>query len=648
MKTISLPATMTTIPADCFNNCDKITSISIPDSYTTIGAQAFYEMDGLKRVTFGKRVKTVGKGVFTRCTSLTQVYLNPGLNNISEEAFIGCTSLKDVNIPEGVTVIEQKAFEDVDIEAVRLPNTLVRIEDQAFHDCKSLSSITIPEHVKYIGKQAFAVCKALRDVYVMGTTTIPQIWPASYNEKSDTEKEVDGTFDNGSLVNYWESETAESHNGGVISPADYGRACVLHFPKGYEDKYLNDEVKNYTYTDKDGKKWPKSSGFDAGEDVAERRDNAHYVIVDNRGELEEDGYSPKAAIEGGWKQFMLTSTYNAQRDDDFWPIPGIHDDSWYTMCFPFDLTKNQLIRAFGSGFELAYFCGITKDEDGNVTLQFNHSNSDMSKDNSRDASGNVVWAKAGVPYMIHPNSGVQPGGVTEMRFTLVKPDYSVVPKGMTGYDYDDEGFEEIKDNGSYNAYEHSYTFIGSYGRACAKNEYFYDVYGDYNTDNSKVATVKQYVPGQDGMPENPAQMFVAQPIPESYYFLALPKNAKNPKFFREARTDEELETYDNKSEDKVCTKGLWKPFTAVVRCNEKNTETSAAKKMLNIEFGEFEKQGIITGIDITNTDTHLKEHIDLTNKVYNLSGQMVSDDASRLNELPAGIYIVNGKKYVVK
>lgn len=37
-----------------------------------------------------------------------------------------------------------------------------------------------------------------------------------------------------------------------------------------------------------------------------------------------------------------------------------------------------------------------------------------------------------------------------------------------------------------------------------------------------------------------------------------------------------------------------------------------------------------------------------TGAVYNLNGQMVSDNSKDLNNLPAGIYIVNGKKYVVK
>ena len=35
-------------------------------------------------------------------------------------------------------------------------------------------------------------------------------------------------------------------------------------------------------------------------------------------------------------------------------------------------------------------------------------------------------------------------------------------------------------------------------------------------------------------------------------------------------------------------------------------------------------------------------------KVYNTNGIVVLDGVEKLNSLPAGVYIVNGKKYVVK
>lgn len=62
--------------------------------------------------------------------------------------------------------------------------------------------------------------------------------------------------------------------------------------------------------------------------------------------------------------------------------------------------------------------------------------------------------------------------------------------------------------------------------------------------------------------------------------------------------------------------------------------------------------------DIENNETTYIENVEivddgtlrqrLSGKVYNLQGQLVSDDASQLDSLPKGIYIVNGKKVSVK
>lgn len=58
----------------------------------------------------------------------------------------------------------------------------------------------------------------------------------------------------------------------------------------------------------------------------------------------------------------------------------------------------------------------------------------------------------------------------------------------------------------------------------------------------------------------------------------------------------------------------------------------------------YEKKGT-TGIEDIFSDTDFKD-----NRVYNLQGVMVKviTDISEINSLPAGLYIVNGKKYMVK
>ena len=56
-------------------------------------------------------------------------------------------------------------------------------------------------------------------------------------------------------------------------------------------------------------------------------------------------------------------------------------------------------------------------------------------------------------------------------------------------------------------------------------------------------------------------------------------------------------------------------------------------------------EGETTGIEdlIINADGEL---IPANCRVYNINGQLVSEDANTFQSLPSGIYIINGKKYI--
>ena len=53
---------------------------------------------------------------------------------------------------------------------------------------------------------------------------------------------------------------------------------------------------------------------------------------------------------------------------------------------------------------------------------------------------------------------------------------------------------------------------------------------------------------------------------------------------------------------------------------------------------------MISAINDMDNDTPMRRD----GKVYNINGQIVKADASSLSDLPKGIYIINGKKYIAK
>lgn len=71
---------------------------------------------------------------------------------------------------------------------------------------------------------------------------------------------------------------------------------------------------------------------------------------------------------------------------------------------------------------------------------------------------------------------------------------------------------------------------------------------------------------------------------------------------------------------------------------------SAPAKALSIFVDDEDVTGVVTGIE----GVVAAERISVKTPVYNLQGQKVAENDSQLNTLPAGVYIVNNKKVLVK
>ena len=77
------------------------------------------------------------------------------------------------------------------------------------------------------------------------------------------------------------------------------------------------------------------------------------------------------------------------------------------------------------------------------------------------------------------------------------------------------------------------------------------------------------------------------------------------------------------------------------------TQTGAKPIMLQVVSSSNVdgNNGETTGIEdlIIDADGQL---MPTNGKVYNINGQLVSEDANSFLSLPSGIYIINGKKYI--
>ena len=125
----------------------------------SIPANCFQGLTSLNKLTFGPNVNRIGNDAFNACTGLEELDLG-GVKVIGSNAFAKCSGLTEVTIPGTVTSIETKAFTDCDaIEKITFDELL----DE---DGNSLVNMTIATEV-------FTQADHIWNVYVntLGTIT---------------------------------------------------------------------------------------------------------------------------------------------------------------------------------------------------------------------------------------------------------------------------------------------------------------------------------------------------------------------------------------------------------------------------------------------------------------------------------------------
>ena len=192
---------VTTIGDHAFEYCTGLTSIEIPASVTSIGESTFYSCNGLTSVTFatGSQLTSIGYYAFEDCAGLTSITIPASVTSIGKGAFNYCNNLatmtvaagnpeydsrnscnaiiekstntliagcKNTIIPDDVTSIGDGAFKGSGLTTITIPANVTSIGNSAFEDCAGLTSITIPASVASIGYGAFSYCSNLATMIV--------------------------------------------------------------------------------------------------------------------------------------------------------------------------------------------------------------------------------------------------------------------------------------------------------------------------------------------------------------------------------------------------------------------------------------------------------------------------------------------------
>lgn len=157
---------------ETFSECVNILRITLPDSIIVIGESTFKGCQNLKAITLPKKLSLIGNSAFSGCSALTSLSIPVNVTEIGSSAFSGCTAIKNLTLPNNVSIIGCNAFKN----------------------CTGLTSMIIPDNVKTLGTYLFYGCNNLSSV------TLP----------TDLTKIPDGTFGNCNLSSYEISENVDS------------------------------------------------------------------------------------------------------------------------------------------------------------------------------------------------------------------------------------------------------------------------------------------------------------------------------------------------------------------------------------------------------------------------------------------------------
>ena len=279
---ISIPNSVTTIRNGAFESCSGLTSIYIPSSVTTIENNIFYGCNSLNSIkvdpnntVYDSRndcnalIKTSTNTLVSGCN---KTIIPRGIKTIGSNSFSGISGLDSLKIPYGVEKIQNYAFSYNSVRYVEIPNSIktigwyafggndelttivckiknpsdVNVDEGAFYDSSIQSSavLYVPKGMKSVYEQATNIWRNFSNITEMDGE--PLAAPTlSYDGRAvtatSTEKDVDLYYSTDGTVpsNYYEGPIAVSNLGTVKVIAEKS-FCADSEPSTYDVKYLYD------------------------------------------------------------------------------------------------------------------------------------------------------------------------------------------------------------------------------------------------------------------------------------------------------------------------------------------------------------------------------------------------------------------------
>jgi hypothetical protein len=388
----------------------------------------------------------------------------------------------------------------------------------------------------------------------------------------------------------------------------------------------------------------------------------------------------------GWHQFVLTA-YATNSNEDFVPYRSyISDNDWWTICLPFDLTYKEMIYLFGttgSSPKIPYLSKLTyvvRDvENSKIRLMFSKNlmeyketvadgavHGTISETKARPADNDVVLHK-GVPYLIRPNMSKDASGSFKRQFDIKANEYpGLGAKIKASENLTGSIQKQLVYSGEYTVPAYVVNNTGTAQEAVETSAKEFEM-GD-GTKFTHPATGTISYAGENTSYELSSEFtytfvgsFYKSLMPQYCYFLGWDSNKNCAAFWYNRVPDVKNYNWNNET-GIICPKwnknlrisdatGIDNPARWIISAgtdlkNDDFNKVSGAKhSLMDIYFGDNANMDIVVNGIGEITVKGLNSNTEDNNSVYDMQGIRVNKP---LNQLPKGVYIKNGKKYIVK
>ena len=647
VETFILPSTLKLIGESAFENCNAMTSITLNKGLENIGKRAFVG-SGLTNITFPSTLRIINDAAFADLR-IEDLKFNAGLYYIGNTAFglKDAITLNTIQIPASVKYIGPFAFnfrEYQDVFFLGADAPIMPIGNSTYNNWEN-------------GTAFSAHTLMGNDGFQPGT---PGKMPTVTDMKDDTSSGYanrENYYNNGyyfailhfptglkdeQRAKYTDITRVYKHRGdNVGSSYDVGQekedltfgTCTAYktVDYGYEDTYLGSQYiwpsqsqwnRSYVVNSL-GYNWDGVTPYltDLSDEDIEVLKYAGYKKVTDEHPSTGDGYYTldelRKIAHMGTRQFVLTNA-DTNKDDKpeeepVYPI-SMTGNNWWTICVPFNMTKAQVDKVFGTGTHVCRFSSVSRTDDGkgnkSITLRFqndvyatkwtrNPETLAYNKESGGPADDDIV-IYSHEAYMIYPTKSSEDANgmynIKDYKLETGSPLPTIIKANA---------------NETENADQTEYRFVGNYVTEVST--------GTATNADAGVATAA----------------YETVTIPQYSYIYATKKGYAAYKFW--FFTGTQMAWSPNKCVVQATARdGGAKDYSNFFGGNPNNSKVSQVSL-----FGE---DGTVTEIENVTIIAGEGENAQI---VYNLNGQVVSSNGNT-DRLAKGVYIKGGKKFMVK